>query len=189
MKAVLVEVPPSLLEERRRHGADVFDEMWEGVLHMNPPPSAAHQRLGADLLLVLGPVAKAQGLIPWYETGLYHRSDDYRAPDLAISRPEHRVDAGISGAALVVEIRSPGDESYEKLDWYVARGVSEILVIDPGTRAVELFRSVKGQLVLVQPDSDNMVALNSLVPVRLGPIQTSEGTLLCVDTGETAVEI
>ena len=39
MRAVMLDVPESLLDERRRLGLDVFDEVWEGVLHMVPPPS------------------------------------------------------------------------------------------------------------------------------------------------------
>ncbi|MGI9120683.1 MAG: hypothetical protein ACR2G7_11290 [Acidimicrobiales bacterium] len=42
MRAVLLEAPQSLLEERRRLGLDIFDEMWEGVLHMVPPPGGPH---------------------------------------------------------------------------------------------------------------------------------------------------
>ncbi len=34
MKAVMASVPEHILEWRRRTGADQWDEMWEGVLHM-----------------------------------------------------------------------------------------------------------------------------------------------------------
>ena len=49
MRAVMLDVPESLLDERRRQGLDVFDEVWEGVLHMVPPPSGEHQRLELEL--------------------------------------------------------------------------------------------------------------------------------------------
>ena len=39
MKAVMANVPEHILEWRRRTGADQWDEMWEGVLHMAPSPS------------------------------------------------------------------------------------------------------------------------------------------------------
>src|SRR5689334_20859173 len=45
VKAVMLEVDPSLLEQRRRLGLDRFDEMWEGVLHMTPSPANEHQRI------------------------------------------------------------------------------------------------------------------------------------------------
>jgi len=39
------DVPPELLAWRRRTGADRWDEVWEGVLHMAPSPTNDHQRL------------------------------------------------------------------------------------------------------------------------------------------------
>jgi hypothetical protein len=39
-------------------------------------------------------------------------------------------------AAIVVEVVSPGDETPEKLPFYAAHGVSEIIVIDPDKRSV-----------------------------------------------------
>jgi hypothetical protein len=47
-----------MLDERRRLGQDVRDEMWDGVLHMVPPPGGAHQdygRLGVSLMIVAHP--------------------------------------------------------------------------------------------------------------------------------------
>jgi len=53
VKAVLLEVDPSLLEQRRRLGLDRWDEMWEGVLHMSPAPAREHQRILTELLVFL----------------------------------------------------------------------------------------------------------------------------------------
>ena len=151
----MLEVPQALLEERRARGADRWDEMWVGELHMVPPPSVEHQRLGADLFLVLGPLAKARGLVPFYDaTGLYRPGahDDWRTPDSTFARPEVLSRRGIEGAAaLVVEILSPGDETYRKLHWYASVGVAEVLVIEPTTRAVEVFANVDGRMVPVEP--------------------------------------
>lgn len=54
----LVRDPPpaefkALLERRRRLGQDLFDEVWKGVLHMNPAPSGRHARIEAQLLAIL----------------------------------------------------------------------------------------------------------------------------------------
>ncbi len=60
-----------------------------------------------------------------YEGGLFRPGvdDDYRVPDQAYARPELRSERGIEGpASLVVEILSPNDETYQKLDWYGAVG-------------------------------------------------------------------
>ncbi len=177
----MVEVPPELLDERRRLGIDVYDEMWRGVLHMNPPPSRGHQRLGTDLLFALGPCADAVGLESWYETGLHRTRDDYRVPDLAFSRPESApIEAGIRSAELVVEIRSPHDETDDKLKWYLARGVDEVLVVDPKTRAIELFRLIADRVAVIEPDDKGTVVLRSLGGIGLTTVATSGGPRLQV---------
>lgn len=139
MRAVMLEVPEALLEQRRRSGADRWDEVWEGVLHMVPPPSDPHQAFGTYLLLALGPIAAAVGLEPRYEGGYFRAADDYRQPDLLFARHEHFTQRGLEGPAeLVVEILSPGDESRDKVSFYATMSVSEVLLVDPITREFEL---------------------------------------------------
>ncbi|HXE80525.1 MAG TPA: hypothetical protein VNK41_07220 [Vicinamibacterales bacterium] len=41
----------------RRKGLDIFDEMWDGVLHMTPAPSIGHQRIVGELFEFLFPRA------------------------------------------------------------------------------------------------------------------------------------
>jgi Uma2 family endonuclease len=170
MRAVMVNVPDSLLAERRRTGADLFDEMWEGVLHMVPAPSAAHQRLNAELMMVLGPLAKAQGLVPLVEANVYHADDDYRVPDQLYARTEQLSDRGAEPAAvLVVEILSPGDETYDKLDWYAAGGVDEVLVVDPDSRRAEVFARRGSRMVLVESTPGRLESLGVELETVEGP--------------------
>src|ERR687893_752317 len=141
MRAVMLEVPPHLLEERRRRGADRWDEMWQGELHMVPPPAERHQSLGSVLLALLLPIARERGLKVAYEIGLFAAADDYRVPDLGVYRPDQASERGLEDAAeLVVELVSPGDESRAKLPWYAARA-REVLLVDRDTLAVELHGS------------------------------------------------
>lgn len=145
MRAVPLDVQPDdeLLASRRARGLDRWDEMWEGVLHMVPPPSFDHQRLGAELLVVLHGVASPLGLAVTHETGVFDSDDpdqSYRVPDLSVTRPEHRKQRGIEGGAvLLVEIRSPSDESYEKLPFYAAHGVERVLILEPDTFEADVF--------------------------------------------------
>jgi Uma2 family endonuclease len=165
MRAVLLEAPESLLAERRRLGLDGRDEMWEGVLHMVPPASGPHQRMGTALLRILTGPAEAQGLVTSYETGLFRAAGDYRVPDQVYSRPDQLSDRGVEGAELVVEIRSPDDETYEKLPWYAAVSVREVLVLHPQERRVELFRLVGASLLPVTTDPEGGVR-SDVVGVR-----------------------
>jgi Uma2 family endonuclease len=134
----MLEVDPHLLAERARLGLDGRDEMWDGELHMVPPASGTHQRFGTELIRVLSALADACGLLVSYETGLFRTDDDYRVPDLAVYRPDQASERGAEGAELIVEIRSPGDESMAKVPWYLARGCREVLIVDRDTLAVEL---------------------------------------------------
>lgn len=154
----MLEVPESLLEERRRLGLDVFDELWEGVLHMVPPPSEWHQRFGSGLFLALAAVAESRGLIATYETGVYASADDYRVPDLVFASAECRSARGVErGAGVVVEICSPGDESRNKMGFYASVEVAEIWLLEPKTRDFELYELHAGSYRAIAPENDGSV--------------------------------
>ena len=140
MRAVMLEVPEHWLEERRRLGHDKRDEVWDGVLHMVPPPSVPHQRLGATLLRILTPIIERHRLEILYEAGVFGAGDrNYRQPDLVIVDPQYISDRGIEQRAeAVIEILSPNDESRDKLPFYAACGIPEVWLIDPKTRAFEI---------------------------------------------------
>jgi Uma2 family endonuclease len=184
MRVVMLDVPESLLDERRRLGLDVFDEVWEGVLHMVPPPSGEHQRLELELGSVFLTAAKRRGLVASNETGLFAADDDYRVPDIVVSLPANCSHRGVDDTAeLVVELRSPGDESYEKLPWYAARGVTEMLIVDPATRRFELYRNDDGTPVPVVPDDDGGMTLETLGVRLLTVAAAGSGTHLRLSTG------
>ena len=179
----MLDVPESLLDERRRLGLDVFDEVWEGVLHMVPPPSGEHQRLELELGSVFLVAAKRRGLVASNETGLFAADDDYRVPDIVVSLPVNCSHRGVDDTAeLVVELRSPGDESYEKLPWYAARGVTEMLIVDPAApvRAVPQPRW-RRVVTIVAPDDAGGVTLDTL-GVRLLTVESGDGPRLRLTT-------
>jgi Uma2 family endonuclease len=126
-----------LIERRRRLGLDHRDEMWDGVLHMNPPPTGEHQVILQQLAELLGPLARSAGLVPVVnEFGLGREGkDNYRVPDGGL---HHGVPRGVyqRTAALVIEIVSPGDESWQKLPFYAAHDVNEVLILDPEDHTV-----------------------------------------------------
>ncbi len=126
----------ALKERRRVSGLDRLDEVWEGVLHMVPAPSFEHASIAQQLAVALNGRARAAGLVPaMHEFNLGDSIDDFRVPDGGLHRP------GAGGvwlhtAALVVEIVSPGDETWLKLPFYAAHEVDEVLIVDPAERAV-----------------------------------------------------
>ncbi len=139
MSTVVLESTPeleALKERRRRAGLDRLDEVWEGVLHMVPAPSHEHAVISQQLAELLGPLARAAGLEPtMHEFNLGESEQDFRVPDGGLHRP------GASGiwhptAALVVEIVSPDDETWQKLPFYAAHEVDEVLIVDSVERSV-----------------------------------------------------
>ncbi len=147
MKIVAAEAPPGLLEHRHRYGHDRYDEMWEGVLHMNAVPHGDHQELALQLgawLLQHWAQRGVRKVFPDRNVALYGGwPSDYRIPDLVLMTEERRAfDKGthIEGPPLVcIEIHSPNDEAYEKLDFYALLGVPEVWIIDSDTKSVEVF--------------------------------------------------
>jgi Uma2 family endonuclease len=166
MRAFMLEVPEELLAERRRKGADRWDEVWNGVLHMVPAPSRWHQHFGGELYFRIKPAAEKVGLMAAYETSVYRPDKgerDYRTPDLVVYHPRYGSKRGVEGVAeLVVEILSPDDETHDKLPFYVEVGVKEILVLDPDTRAVELYVPTGGRPTRVAPATDGSVRVAAL---------------------------
>ncbi len=133
----------ALLERRRQLGQDLFDEVWESVLHMNPAPSGRHGDLESQLHALLRPLAKTAGLRMRgpFNLGARH---DYRVPDGGLDRDAtDRV--YYPTAALVIEIVSPGDETWEKLPFYAAHHVDELLIVDPDQRRVAWLALADGE--------------------------------------------
>jgi Uma2 family endonuclease len=148
MRAVVLDPSTAglekLLERRRRSGLDRLDEVWEGVLHMVPAPSGPHSLLEWQLAQLLGPLAERAGLHAGGQFNLGEGEHDFRVPDGGL----HRVlplATWYPTAALVIEIVSPGDESWEKLSFYAAHGVDEALIIDPATRSVDWLGLTDGE--------------------------------------------
>jgi Uma2 family endonuclease len=69
--------------------------------------------------------------------------NDFRIPDLVLLTPERfdiDQDVYFEGApTVVVEIRSPGDETMEKLPFYAQLGVPGLGVVDRDTKVPDLY--------------------------------------------------
>lgn len=113
MKAVMWEVPPEIVELRRRTGADERDEVWEGVLHLGPSPNIEHQRIESALEFQLrrdwqsrsgGEVLHQINVSPGGDW-----KKNYRIPDLILRLPGSRA---IDRDTKAVEIYSLAEGAY-----------------------------------------------------------------------------
>ncbi|MCO5168673.1 MAG: Uma2 family endonuclease [Planctomycetes bacterium] len=171
VRALMLDVSPELLDERRRRGLDRRDEVWEGVLHMVPPPHSDHQDINDELgaffrfhwqALGLGRTLLETGVkrprtpdLPALGAGVPR---DYRTPDRSFLLPASydRLQGGwvVGPPDAVLEVRSPGDETLEKLPWYFDLGVREVILIDRDTREVEVLARGERAFEPVATDAD-----------------------------------
>jgi Uma2 family endonuclease len=161
MRALLLEPDPKWLAERRRLGIDRLDEVWDGVLHVVPPPSYQHQFFLGELLVALREVVREGDLQALTQVGVFDRvkgDDNYREPDLAVVSPADVIPSGINGhAELVVEVLSPNDTSREKFDFYAMCRIPEYWIVHPITRAIEVYVLAGNTYVRVKPDADGVI--------------------------------
>ena len=175
MRAVMNDVPPHILEWRRKTGADRWDEVWEGVLHMAPNPTREHQDIKghlyswlkghwarADRRPYLGVNVSRPAITDW--------TKDYRVPDLVLLTDERahvdRNEYFDGGPDVVVEIRSPQDETDERLPFYAAVGVREVWVIDRDSRACAVHAVEGGELRRRKADAHGWIASTLGVELR-----------------------
>ncbi|HUP70110.1 MAG TPA: Uma2 family endonuclease [Acidimicrobiales bacterium] len=155
MKLVILDPRPpelqALIDRRQQLGVDLYDEVWKGSHHVVPAPNAEHAYVGHRLAIVLDPYARAAGLAGTDPFNL-GEPEDYRVPD----RGYHRgAPSGVwvATAAIVVEIVSPDDETYEKFDFYARHGVEELLIADPAERTVAFWRRTSDERYELTPAS------------------------------------
>lgn len=141
MSTLILDPPPveieALIERRKRLGQDRHDEMWEGVYHMAPAPRNAHGDIQQQLAELLGPLARQAGIHPML-AGEFNigEKEDFRVPDGGLFRARENA-LWNPTAALAVEILSPGDEAWQKLPFYAAHHVDELLFVDPATHEID----------------------------------------------------
>jgi Uma2 family endonuclease len=169
------------LERRHALGADRWDEIWEGELHMSPMPGDEHQDLAADLLAYLKQFwarpLRAK-VFPPVNLAMPGAGEDwvnnFRITDLELLTRDRfciRCGSHWEGAPnVVVEIRSDDDETYEKLKFYLALGVPEVWVIERATSDPELFLRKRGRYVRQKSDAEGWLhSPETNVELRRGP--------------------
>jgi Uma2 family endonuclease len=186
MRAVLSHISEAELATRRARGLDRRDELWEGALHMTPAPNVEHQRVLDRLIGFLEPLLRnaARGTL-CSGINVFREDKDYRIPDLtfiASGREAVLAEDGTRGGGpdAVIEIRSPDDESYEKLPFYAAIGTQEVIVIDRDTKRTEIFRLAGSQYVLLQTDRDGWL-LAETMRVRFRHVDAAPPRLVVED--------
>jgi Uma2 family endonuclease len=140
MRTLFVDPPPAvedLIAQRKALGQDLYDEVWEGEYHVAAAPNDAHGDLQVQLIAILLPRAKQAGLLVRGPSNI-GGPQDFRVPDVVFLRSGKGV-TWHPGAAVVVEVVSPGDETRRKFGHYFRTGVEEYLIVDPALHSVEWY--------------------------------------------------
>jgi hypothetical protein len=115
-----------MLDRRHDWGADRHDEVCSGVLHLDV--LRAHADLAQQLGELLIPPAHNAGMaVAMSECNFGEAEHDAHELDGALR---------MTSAQLVVEIVTPDENSWEKLAFYAAHHVDELVIVDPAEHAV-----------------------------------------------------
>jgi Uma2 family endonuclease len=127
-----------LIEQRRLLGQDTRDEVWEGVYYVTPHAHAHHGLVQIRLGRILDDLAAPRALTVGAEFNL-GEPNDYRVPDLGVHQgvPDGLY---VATAAIVVEILSPNDATFQKFGFYARHGVAEIMVVDVERRSIRIWQ-------------------------------------------------
>ncbi len=153
------ELEQRLQAARHAAGADRYDEVWEGTYMMAPMPNDEHQQLVSRFAAIF------QDVIDW--PGLGHVrpgvnvsdriekwQENYRVPDVAVFLNGGRaVNYGAfwyGGPDFAVEVVSPDDRTLEKLPFYAAVHVREVLVVHRQPWRLELLAWRDDRLVALE---------------------------------------
>jgi len=186
------DLPDQQLQDRRALGLDRFDEVWNGELHMHRSPTPDHQRIALRLATIFTLLADERDLEVFHNLDVLDpvlRDQNYRQPDVAIVRPGDTDGRGIIGPCeLVVEVRSPRDETFLKLGFYAATGAKQVLVIEPTTRTAELYDLVDGEYRVNEGDGDGGLTIAAL-PVSFESVAGADGTVLRITWPESSFDL
>jgi Uma2 family endonuclease len=138
---VLGPRPPEIeafLARRRALDQDRNDEVWEGDYHVVPAPHPWQAYIDRTLAVLLAPLARTAGLVGLSEFNLGEQ-DDFRVPDGGYVRGIPN-EVFVPTAAVVVEVLSPHDATWDKFGFFARHGVEELCIGDPWARRVRWFR-------------------------------------------------
>jgi len=176
MSSVMVTDPAWAAEiSSKRNGSDAnrWNEVWNGVLVMPTLPNDEHQDIQNRIQFALTDIYDRHGL--GRVRGGVNVTDrdeewtyNHRCPDVVLYLPENPAENcgthWVGGPDFLVEIISPGDMAWDKLEFYAEVGTREVLIVDRDPWRLELYQLREGVLALAgASDLANPAVLNSAV--------------------------
>jgi Uma2 family endonuclease len=180
-----------LIARRRRLGIDQWDEVWDGVYVMAPPPDIEHQVFGFDLVEVLKLIVKRAGLGEVFSGVAIsdHKEDwrkNFRVPDASVflnGNPSEDCETHwFGGPDLAIEIVSPNDRSRKKIPFYEKIGTLELLIVDRKPWRLSLFRLIDGKLCEVGKSTlaEPVTLASEVVPLSFQLVESAQRPAILV---------
>ena len=134
------------MENNLAYQEEIWEELIDGrVVAMSPRPSVNHHQVSLNIANIFSRYLKGRPCRPFGAgVDLYLTDRDQFIPDgMVICDPGKIKRNGVYGAPdLVVEILSPSTARYDrgyKKDAYEAAGVREYWIIEPDSKAIEVY--------------------------------------------------
>ncbi|MDX1947950.1 MAG: Uma2 family endonuclease [Pirellulaceae bacterium] len=185
-------VEAELIADRRACRRDRYDEVWNGIYVIVPPADNEHHELAGKLSCAITNAFGSQSDVDILAGANVSDQEgdwtqNYRCPDVVVTFPGSlAVDRDthfFGGPDFLTEIISPHDRSRDKLDFYAAIGVRELLLIDRNPWGLELYALQGAELKLIAsgtPENGKLLASGVL---RL------QFRLLARKTGRPQIEV
>lgn len=162
-----------LRAERSSSDGDKWNEVWDGVLVMPTMPNDEHQAIQNRIqcaftsLVESDDDGKVRGGVNVTDRHPDWR-ENFRGPDVVVYLPDNpAINYGthwLGGPDFLVEIISPGDMAWDKLEFYAEVKTREVLIVDRDPWRLELYRLADGVLELAgTSDMANSAVLESRV--------------------------
>lgn len=144
-----------------------------GDLYVTAAPSPLHQRVVVELTSILHAHAREHGLgtILVAPVDLVLSQVDVVQPDILFVAEANRHIIGAAAVQgvpdLVIEVLSPSTLKIDrdrKMDLYARAGIPEYWIVDPDSRAAELYRLAQGAYRLERCVPDDDVIRSTLFP-------------------------
>ena len=138
------------------------EELISGEVVLMAPAATNHNRISYNLVALFGNYLKGKTCVPFgdNETVFLSKTEHYVPDFMVVCDPNKIKENGVYGAPdLVVEVLSKSTakrDRWHKKQGYEAAGVSELWLVEPSTRAIEVYLLQEGRYVL-----DNIYTLFS----------------------------
>ncbi len=188
-----LELAKRIRADREATDGAKHDEVWDGVYVMSPLPNIEHQLFVNRLERVfIAVVDEPAGDMVLPGVNVSERVEgwekNYRAPDVAVilhDNPGRHCDTHwCGGPDFLVEILSKNDQARNKLAFYGAVGVRELLIVGRSPWELELYSLVDGLLNLIGrstlKDPQNLVS--RVLPIVFRIVEGSDRPLIEVTT-------